>query len=214
MPEVDLSKYQNVKPLSTYYDVQTIQPLVCDEVQNMNISQDEKLKYLSKIQSQYQNQLNRVVHNLRINDNAGEDLYRPLYNYYIAQRNNCVVCRNKIRLGVKSKSVSLDNLIERPKALDIIKKEQEKIEKEKKEQADKVKEQIEKVEKKVPLKKDSPKKVVEKINNIDDEVKDKILKVIEENEKSIEKSEVKTNKRLELLIALGIFIGLANVFKK
>ena len=44
MPEVDLSKYKNVKALSTYYDVQTIQPLVCDEVQNMNISQDEKLK--------------------------------------------------------------------------------------------------------------------------------------------------------------------------
>ena len=132
MPEVDLSKYKNVKALSTYYDVQTIQPLVCDEVQNMNISQDEKLKYLTKIQSQYQNQLNRIVHNLRINDKAGEELYRPLYNYYVAQRNNCVVCRNKIRLGVKSKSVSLDNLIERPKALDIIKKEQEKLEKKRK----------------------------------------------------------------------------------
>ena len=217
MAEVDLSKYKNVKALATYYDIQTIAPLDCDEVQNFDTTDEEKIKYLSKVQSSYQNQINRIVHNLRINDKAGEELYRPLYNYYIAQRNNCVVCRNKIRLGVKTVQRKLDDLVEKPKALDIIKAEQKKLEeekaKEKAKEVEKVKKEIKKVEDKVPLKKDSPEKVVEKINTIDKDVKEKIVKVIENKKDSIEKSEVKTNKRLEFLVAIAIFVGLANVIK-
>ena len=202
MAEIDLSKYKD-KKIETYYNVKKLKPLDCNYIKELNLSTKEKQDYITKIEKEYNTQIIYSSRNINLNGGAKKDLYRPLLNYYLTQRNACRTCRNEIELGI---GVQAQDLIAPPLAKP---KKSEKVEK----QAEIVSKKIDEIEKQVPTKKDTREDKIKKSDNLDKEIKEKVLEVLKEN-KTPEKSQpVKTNKTMEYLLAGVVFIGLLNIIK-